>query len=310
LRIHNPDVYVILLLDKKTKDSLVGTRSSYEKLISEIKVIDAPQNLSKKAVSRWLKTTMRRHVQGDFLYIDCDTIISDRLDISFSPDIKIGAVLDAHVPFSKHQLYNTEKKEIDTLLGFSTTKYDKYFNGGAVFCRDIDIVHNFFSRWNFLWSETTKKNLYVDQPSFNQSNIDFNNIITEISGTWNCQIVQNGLPYLYNAKVIHYFATSHDVFLHPYLLASSSILSKIKETGSLSPNIVSLLNKAKGTFTTNSRIIADQRIFDILDSSYFSKLFWLREKFPKVFSKLNFFLALIKRSDKKKHRKQTCQKNH
>jgi hypothetical protein len=241
---------------------------------------------------------MRKHVQGDFFYIDCDTIISDKLDVSFSPDIKIGAVLDAHVPFSQHQLYNTEKKELDTLLGFNTTKYDQYFNGGAVFCKDIDIVHDFFSRWNFLWLETTKKYLYVDQPSFNQSNIDFNNIVTEISGIWNCQIVQNGLPYLHNAKVIHYFATSHNVFLHPYLLASSSILSKIKETGSLPLNSVNLLNEVKGAFITNSRIIADQRIFDILDSSYFSKLFWLRENFPKTFSKINSFLTLIKRSDK------------
>jgi hypothetical protein len=301
LRLFNPQAYIILLCDKKTKTGLTGLRSEYEKIISELKIINTPESLSQKESSRWIKTSLCEYITGDFLFIDCDTVITGRLDNSFTEDIVVGAVLDTHVPIFNHHLKQTFQDDNKKLGFIAPFKNDFYFNGGLLFCRDRPQTKDFFAKWFSLWNKSRILGNSQDMPSLNEANYESGNIIKELGGEWNCQISHNGLPFLNKAKIIHYYATSLLSFKSPYLPASDEVLLSIRETGVISEKIMSLLLEPKSAFSYNTRLFADQIIFDILESGFFSKLLWLRRKHKKWFWKLNSVINFIKKPGYKKH---------
>ena len=279
-RLYNPDAAVIALIDGKTKKGLTGKRSGYEKLISDINVIDVPGEFSQKEASRWIKTATHRFVPGEFLYIDCDTVITEKLENNFPQEIKIGAVLDTHVTLDMHHLRGNFQKQ-DTNAGFSSSlKTNKRYNGGLIFCGDNPGARDFFEKWHSLWLEGRTRGCSQDMPSLNQAEYELGNVITELKGDWNCQISHNGLPYLHNAKIIHYFATSLVSLDPPFKLASGAVFSYIKENGGLSPEINRLLENPKAAFEPLSRIISDKKSIDAFDNSlYFKLIRFIRRNF-------------------------------
>ncbi|MCL1927436.1 MAG: glycosyltransferase [Treponema sp.] len=270
-RLYNPNAAVIALIDEKTKQNLNGKRSRYEEFISETKIINVPLEYSQKEASRWIKTSVQHYISGDFLYIDCDTIIAEKLDYDFPSDIAIGAVLDTHVTLEYHHLKNHFNKE-DKKLGFSSSfKSNNRFNGGLLYCRNDSPARDFYEKWHSLWIESRKNGCSQDMPSLNQANYELGGIIAELNGEWNCQISHNGLPWLANAKIIHYYATSLSSLEPAYKLASSAVINSLKETGEISPEILMYIKKPKNAFDPFSRIISDKSTIHALDKSLLFK---------------------------------------
>ena len=238
LRLHNPQAYIVVLIDSKTKESLVGKRAGYESYISETIIITAPETFSQKEVSRWIKTSMKNYITGDFLYIDCDTVIAGNLDCEFPQSVNIGAVLDTHVPLSTHHLAPYFKGQ-DKKLGFySSFNTELRYNGGVLFCRDTPQSEKFFSLWHSLWLFSKKNSIHQDMPALNQANSELGGIVQKLDDEWNCQITFNGLPFLADSKIIHCFATSIKLYNCPYIPASIPVLSYVKETGIISPYLM------------------------------------------------------------------------
>jgi len=299
LRLYNPDAEIIALIDEKTKQGLAGKRSGYERLVSEIKSVNAPGRYSQKEASRWIKTSIHHYVSGGFLFIDCDTIIAKKLEYDFPADIKIGAVLDTHVTLERHHLREYFQNE-DKSAGFSSSlNTNKRYNGGVIFCGGCPPALDFFEKWHSLWVESAKKGCSQDMPSLNQAIYETGNSITELNGGWNCQISHNGLPYLHSAKIIHYYATSLSSFSHPYLLASAAVFKSIKDCGEITPEIMSLLENPLGAFERNVRIISDKHGLEVIDSSLFNKLVWLRYNHSGIYKKLNSFVTFLAEFAKK-----------
>ena len=294
LRLYNPEAHIIVLVDPKTKQNLISKRTAYEKIVSEIKVIDVPCELSQKEASRWIKTSIHHYVSGGFLFIDCDTIVTQKLENSFPLDIHIGAVLDTHVTLDKHHLSkNFQKEDISTHF-VSSLKTNTRFNGGLILYIDHPQANNFFEKWHSLWLQGLKKGCSQDMPSLNQANYELNNIITELNGEWNCQISHNGLPYLSKAKIIHYYATSL-VSLDPaFKLASQEVFAIIKENDKLSPEIEFLLENPKTAFEPCSRIISDKETIDAFDNSLFFKFLRYNKRNPGLLKKIKAFKASLK----------------
>jgi hypothetical protein len=299
MRLYNPDAEVVALIDEKTKHGLTGKRSGYEEFVSDIKVIKAPDEFSQKETSRWIKTSIRDQLSGDFLFIDCDTIITEKLEYEFPKDIKIGAVLDTHVPLSVHHQKKEFLRQISASGFNEKNQIANYFNSGVIFCRDTHETVDFYNCWNELWMKSNTHGVYADQPSLNQANYKFSNIIHELPGEWNCQISHNGLPFLQNAKIIHCFASVLLSTEHPYKLASSVIFASIKETGELSPQIMKLLESPKTAFEPISRIISDRAVIDALDSFLFFKLIKFSRRYPGPFKKWKTFTDFITRISKR-----------
>ena len=293
LRIHNPDSHIAVLIDSKTKDGLSGKRSGYEQYVTETITISAPEELTQKEVSRWIKTSINKYVTGDFLYIDCDTVVSGTLENDFPCDIKVGAILDTHVPLSKHHLaahFEDEDRKLEFKSSFET---GRRYNGGVIFCRESPEGNDFFSRWHSLWMYSNKNGNHHDMPALNQANHEMGGIIEELNGVWNCQITHNGLSFLHNAHIIHYYATAFNFIECPYLPGSRTVLSSVKDAGCISPQIMELLKNPKTAFEKDSRIICGEAELDAVNSKLFSLLLRVRKKKPKMFKSINSFLIHI-----------------
>jgi len=286
LKQYNPDSNIILLCDSKTRETLAGNRSGYEKLVSDVIAVDAPSDLLQIEVSRWVRTSIRRFVQGDFLFLDGDTIVTDDLSSVFKMGITFGACLDKHSLVSDHSkkdsIIDKNKK-----LGFDSHFSNMHFNGGVLFCTDTPQVHKFFARWHELWLFSKSKQILRDQPSLNMAIHENMQFFTELNGTWNCQIAYNGLPYLVNSKIIHYFATDKVFGESPFILASDYIFQKIKDSGTLPEEVFGFLENPRAAFFPNSRIIAGAEMVNLLDSDFIKFIFLLRKKLPRLFAVFN-----------------------
>ena len=263
LRLQMPSAYITLLTDDITEANLTDKRKNILSFVDELIPIKIDSSYNKKARSRWLKTSMRQHLKGDFLFIDCDTIITDDLSVLGKMNINLGSVLNEHINLSGLKKYNPSYFENTQLLGKklnfnSTINSDYFFNSGVMLCRDLPIVYNFFEKWHELWHYCFEQGIVTDQQSFNQANFLMGNVISELEGQWNCQILADGgINYLYNAKIIHYFGGMKEE--NPYLLASKDITKDIKETGIVSKKIIESLNNSKCLFLPNSKLrVADK----------------------------------------------------
>jgi hypothetical protein len=291
LKMKMPAGFVSLLIDDITEKTLVDKRRNILGYINELKVIKVDNLFNKEARSRWLKTSMRHHIEGDFLFIDCDTVIVDDLSDIGKLNLDLGAVYNEHIllndyfkyfPYTKKPMQNRDKK-----LGFvSTYQSNKYFNSGVMFCRDNPVIHNFFQAWHELWMFSASKGIAKDQPAFNHANLSFNNIITEIDGIWNCQINYGGIRYLEKAKIIHYLGSIESPC--PYLLGDMYALCIIKENGCLTHDIEERLKYPKAAFMPNTRLITNTKSLIIIDSPIFLVLM----RTPKIL--LDFFNTVLR----------------
>jgi lipopolysaccharide biosynthesis glycosyltransferase len=290
LRNKMPGACISLLVDKITADSLRDKRTHILTIIDEYKVVAIPDSFTKMQCSRWLKTSMRQHISGDFLYIDCDTIISEDLSDVSNLTINIGAVLNSHC-LLEHDFYKHEAIGHDKELGFTSTKSNRYFNGGVVYCSDTPECHAFFSEWHKLWRYSILKNINMDQPSFNQANSNSNYIIAELNGEWNCQIAYGGIAYLTNAKIIHYFGIGREE--KPYLLANRDIFTRIRELGYIPSDVTEQFAYAKTLFSFRTRLISDAKRLAVIDSSLFFVLAGISH--TRLFRCINDLFVFIRR---------------
>ena len=301
-----PSAQVVLLCDSKTKGNLTGKRFYYEKFVSDVIIADVPE-MPQVEVSRWVKTSMRRLVSGDFLFIDCDTIIADDLSSITELGIKFGACLDKHSLINRHAKSKGIIKR-DKQLGFSSYLSNRHINSGVIFCADIPETHKIFDRWHELWLFSNSKNTVRDQTSFNMAIYENSALFTEIDGTWNCQIAYNGLPYLANSKIIHYFASDLVMHTSPYILASDNVFKKIKDAGIIPDEVLKMIKNPRAAFVSESQIIAGDDMLSIINSNFFEFICLMRKKAPWLFNFLNSLASagrkivkplMIKRSRKK-----------
>ena len=259
LRMQMPNASISLLVDNNTEKTLTGKRKAILDLVDEFKPLAISDKFGQKARSRWLKTSMRQNIEGDFLYIDGDTIIAEDLSCLKNMNIDIGAVFDSHIYLAEKNVYFPEHsniiKALCPKLGINPCfNLNVYFNGGIIFCKDNKIGHDFFNEWHRLWLGCFEFGGLLDQPSLNLSNFIFGSVIKELDGVWNCQILDDGaLRYLHNAKIIHYMSSRPGE--KAFIPANDEFIRGIKETGIIDQNMKEAIKNAKSLFLPNTRLL-------------------------------------------------------
>ena len=227
----SPNAHISLLVDKDTAQ--ITRNSFFEKITNianEYKVIELDKAMPPVAKSRFLKTTMRQHIDGDFIYIDSDTIwVNPIEEADFTFDIM--AVLDGHVLFNQ----NPAKEKIENLFKKLNCQPNTefYVNGGVLFSRDTDFSRSFFTQWHEKWNQTSQTGIFIDQPSLNYT---INKTIVPnknylLPGEYNCQIA-NSWNHFFNSKIVHYFTSGYadnNSFHSPYLLQQQNFWQNFRE---------------------------------------------------------------------------------
>ena len=103
---YNPNAEVLLLVDDQTLAEIDSGRSLIKRYVSDIIEVAVPKEYNNKLRSRFIKTTVRDNIQGDYLFIDTDTVITQSLDEIDDCPYDVAAVLDMHLPLDKTHYLN------------------------------------------------------------------------------------------------------------------------------------------------------------------------------------------------------------
>ncbi len=260
---YNLKARIEVLVDEDTFASLRGNREAIKQYADVIEV-DTPSGYDKMRRSRYLKTNMRNLVAGDFLFLDCDTVICESIEEIDKLDVDLGMVADLNGPLLLDD-QNTISKGIKA--GFPDFTGKPYFNSGVIFVKDTDMTRSFFNSWyeNYLKSES--HGVFNDQPALCQTNAEFGYIVSEIPGIWNCQFKMKGYSLLNDANIMHYYSNNGNNKL-PW--PQEVLFNRIKEKGDFDLEILKLLSHPRTILYTILSISSDSAFNYLISESLYT----------------------------------------
>jgi hypothetical protein len=296
LRHVTPDAFISLLVDDKTANIQDNKFLELIKsLVDEYKVISLPSNMPAIAKSRFIKTSMREYISGDFLFIDSDTIWAspvDEKDFTFD----IMGVLDGHVLFTQNTAKEKNSNYFKKMNCFPNSEI--YINSGVIYSKDTPFSKYFFNRWHEKWEKTSKTGIYVDQPSLNHvlnKEIHLDKVL--LPGEYNSQII-NSWNFFFKAKIIHYFSSlssKESLFHSPYLLHQSSFWEYFKKATDIQIN--NIINTPQTLFennitikNSNELLFEETKLYGFIKDLYIRKMTGKKSKFD-FFEKLLTFIS-------------------
>lgn len=297
LRRYNPDAVVELVVDERTDKTIVGKRELINSYTNKKVVVKVPEVYDKKQTSRFLKTNLRQYIEGDYLFIDSDTVITDSLAEIDSFDGDIGAVINEHVPISQtSSWYKSFIREMAKREGWLCSDDMQFFNSGVLYVKDSNMARKFCSDWHEAWKESLRKyGVHYDQPPLALINERYGYLIKELSGEWNCQIMNCALPFLNEAKIIHYYSSSKGKSI--YAFRDRSIYLSIRENGYITDDILKLIGKAKSAYV-NPIYFCRQREYELLSGEMaqtclkHQRVTKILNSFFRILNKINFWRFL------------------
>lgn len=195
---------VYILMDRDTEKWVSTRRSELEELSADIVAVDIEGSYSPKEKSRYIKTSMRRYITGDVLYIDTDTILAAPLPEHVSDD-ELAMVYDGN-GLEEEKTYCWHKKLLKQ-CGYDLPENAVTFNSGIIWMRDTPSVHDAFEKWHIMWKETQARGVHRDQASLNYLIQKGTITIYQLDGRFNVQIGRKYFsPAMFrNACILHMY---------------------------------------------------------------------------------------------------------
>lgn len=259
---HNPDAHITLVTDNISNAEITDDRTNALKYIDEKIVVQTPE-LGKKSRSRWLKTSIRQIVKGDYLFIDTDTIITGDISEIDNVEGNICAVLDRHLSLDRNQRGEAIIKQCKRSGWNPEEKDHKYSNSGVMLVKECTESHELYKRWHEIWESSYNRGIDIDQPALGLANRQVGYMIKELDGIWNCQILGNGLRFMHDAKILHYYNSDSRTLLHsnPFIFSDGQFQQRIKDAGfQLPEEIKEMIKTPHRQFAESYEIIADERL--------------------------------------------------
>lgn len=226
-RYHNPDAHIVLLVDDLTNQLLVGKRAEVLEYITEKVVITFEDaNATMMYRSRWIKTQVRELVEGDLLFIDCDTLVNKSLEEIDEVKADVVAVPESNLPIADfHPSLYQSMEENAKKIGWDMAGEEYYYSSGVIYVKDTPMAHKMFQLWHQYWIQGGQIGINIDQPSLAKANIDCGHLIERIDNKWNC--IMFTYPRQANkANILHFAAYRNMSFLF-----SKRVLRYIKDNG-------------------------------------------------------------------------------
>ena len=264
-RYWNPSAHIVLLTDDKTSSILHagGPRSEILQYITEEIVSTFDEDKSMLYRSRWIKTKARELVDGDMLFVDCDTICCRSLDSIDTFQCLAGAVLESHLPIAElHIQMQREIEEKAQKIGWSIRNETLYFSSGVIYTKDVPQTHLLYQEWHDTWQKGVERGINIDQPTLAYANIQCGHLIERIPDSYN-RILFTETPGTREAHILHIAA-----YRNPSLLFEANTLNDIRNDG---------LTQALKNMIVNPCSSFKPFDYDILHSTLLERMSWLKD---------------------------------
>lgn len=303
---YNPDSRIEMVCDQDTYATLdSGIRAQYKSLFDQIHVREFQPEQSMMERSRWLKTTLREIIEGDFLYLDTDTVVCADLSSVNDFDFELGMVLDQNCEFNNFLYRDAVIKRTKRLYDVDISNELNYFNSGVAYVKDTFRSHEFYRSWHELWkSKRYESEGLKDQSALAATNIKHNHLITEMTGGLNCQVMSS-IQYMHTAKVMHFFNTlftAKGPSLSPFY--GKSLFLEVKEKG-ITEDIAYKILHCKSLFSSPSMPVpyegaklwasycANTSDVNLLDTNVLRTMKYIHRSYPKVFGMMESVVTSI-----------------
>lgn len=205
----NPDVEITIVCDVETQELLSGNDFISSNPLITVHTEEFEEQIELKTRSRFLKTSLREIIHGDFLFIDTDTVICGPLSDLYNMPYNLAMVYDCNqtkmVDFSDAAIVDRCRKINPSINVIGTP----YYNSGVILARDTKAVHDFYALWHNNWKISLADGLNLDQPALCVTNNQTQFKIARLDDSWNCQCKYKAS--VKDARIIHYFNPSADV---------------------------------------------------------------------------------------------------
>ncbi|MCC7191304.1 MAG: hypothetical protein IT444_00860 [Phycisphaeraceae bacterium] len=213
------DARIRLLCDEVTAPALEQHHSPVLDVVDEVVRVETGMT-TVASRSRFVKTSMRQVVQGDFIFLDADALPVQPFHQMALVKEDFAAVRDCLVvPAGQwYQLkllwrHWTESPPIpapvkpvyDSMAWNYPPRY--YFNTGVMFMRDTPEARRLGQEWHNRWRQQFDKlGIHQDQFSFNSAIHDLTTPIRVLPTRYNA-MVRTSPWYAHRAKIFHFFTT-------------------------------------------------------------------------------------------------------
>lgn len=223
----NPDAHIVLIVDDLTDQLFEEKRAQILEYISEKIVVPFEDaTLSPMYRSRWIKTSVRQLVKGDFMFVDCDTIVCKSLSDIDTFDCEVGAVLESHLLVKEYGNSLMRKAlAVNARIGVDLNEEKEYFSSGVLWVKDVPDSYRLFELWHQYWLESESQGLPIDQPSLAKSNKACGHLIKRIPDTYNCILFTRN-SFVEKARILHVAA-----YRNPSFLFTDKVFIQIYEKG-------------------------------------------------------------------------------
>lgn len=243
LRKNAPGAVATVLTDQTTHEAL-SNRGKMGKRLLEIAdnwvVASLDPTAAKEYRSRLLKTGMRQYIEGDFLFIDTDTMIAKPLDGIDDVPNELALCPDHHCRLQD----NPEKDAIKSRclkIGEDLSRSDFYFNSGVILARDTASVRDFFTAWQKNYLKGRENGVKTDQQSLAKTLNSQTINVGQLDGGWNCQLPY-GVRYMGSAVVFHYFAgNAANSGEQLYFLNDTNVLARTRTSEELPSDVAAVI---------------------------------------------------------------------
>lgn len=221
-RYHNQDAHIVLLTDDKTSAILHagGPRGEILQYITEEIVTSFDEDKPMHYRSRWLKTKVRELVEGNLLFVDCDTICQYPLSEIDQCPYEIAMVPDEHMRVADYPQYLKDYvSRYADKLGYDVLAEEWYFNSGVMYAKDTELVLSLWSKWHECWVEGELVGIGIDQAALGKANMLMGHLIQRLDDVWNTLIFMNPV-FARKGKILHFwsFRNKSFIFCQPFLL--------------------------------------------------------------------------------------------
>lgn len=206
LKLTNKNIFIILVCDEETINSLLKHKEPILLEIDELIKIKTP-NYDNFFRNRYIKTNIQNIINDKFLFLDSDIFITRNIENIFKLNGDIAMAKNHSQDIIKNQIPKNNKQILKTMK-WDTLK-NIYFNGGVILFNNTEESKIFCNNWHNNWLQSYNiTNSYKDTPALNHASNKMNIEISILENIYNYQMKfsKNNIDYLEinNIAIWHY----------------------------------------------------------------------------------------------------------
>lgn len=202
LRLQEPRCCITIVTDPESQAHVREAGLRVADSADDVVVVESPETDAKLRAFH-LKTAFRRHVTGDVLYLDGDTLVVKPLSDVGRIDADVAAALD----FNHDREWFPPHLEVPyRRVGFEYP-LPYYFNSGVLFMRDTPPVRAMTEEWSRRWRMLVDQDLPGDQEALVSALYASSVRWTRLDKGFNAIVVKRNYRFR-SARILHFFGSS------------------------------------------------------------------------------------------------------